>query len=323
MKIALQLRKSLELYQARWQRPKNDPKHRDLRKDFLYSADWDELQRFHDFLQPFYILTKTIEGNARKVGQEGGHGAIWETLKIMDYLFSKFNTAAESCFNEPESHFKTGIDYGWAKLEQYYNLTDCSAVYRAALALHPSYGYDYFESHWKETMDRPSWYWSMKTAVSGLFSEYQQRAEAEAEQAQQQLVEQIQQNELDDENKDTSSNNDYSSFGKRKRNHQVSSRPQKKTHLINELAIFQERDLSTDDYDCPNPLEWWHNHQQEYPVLYQMALDLFSIPGMSAECERVFSQAKKLITDERNRLSDEVIEANQLQKHWLRNGLVE
>ncbi len=46
-----------------------------------------------------------------------------------------------------------------------------------------------------------------------------------------------------------------------------------------------------------------------------MALDLFSIPGMSAECERVFSQAKKMIMDERNRLSPETVEADQLQKH--------
>ena len=53
-----------------------------------------------------------------------------------------------------------------------------------------------------------------------------------------------------------------------------------------------------------------------------MAVDLFSIPGMSAECERVFSQTKKLITEERNRLSPDTVEADQLQKHWLLRGLV-
>ena len=68
------------------------------------------------------------------------------------------------------------------------------------------------------------------------------------------------------------------------------------------------------DLNVANPLEWWNRHQSEYPVLYRMALDLFSIPGMSAECERVFSQTKKMITDERNRLSPETVEADQLQK---------
>lgn len=53
-----------------------------------------------------------------------------------------------------------------------------------------------------------------------------------------------------------------------------------------------------------------------------MAADLFSIPGMSAECERSFSQTDKMITDERNRLSPETVEAGQLQKQWLMRGLV-
>ena len=45
---------------------------------------------------------------------------------------------------------------------------------------------------------------------------------------------------------------------------------------------------------------WWRKHEAEYSVLLMIAFDILSIPGMSAEVERVFSQAKKLITDERN-----------------------
>jgi hypothetical protein len=52
-----------------------------------------------------------------------------------------------------------------------------------------------------------------------------------------------------------------------------------------------------------------------------MALDILSIPGMSAEVERVFSQAGRLITTSRNGLSDEAIEACQVQHHGLKNGL--
>jgi hypothetical protein len=54
-----------------------------------------------------------------------------------------------------------------------------------------------------------------------------------------------------------------------------------------------------------------------------MALTLFSAPAMSAECERVFSRAKQLITDERSRLKPATIEANELQKDWLRKGIVQ
>ena len=40
-----------------------------------------------------------------------------------------------------------------------------------------------------------------------------------------------------------------------------------------------------------------------------MAFDLLSVPLMSAECERVFSAAKLLITDKRNRIIDDIIES--------------
>ena len=42
-----------------------------------------------------------------------------------------------------------------------------------------------------------------------------------------------------------------------------------------------------------------------------MAFDIFSIPAISSKVKRVFSAAKRLITDERNYLGVEVIEASE------------
>jgi phosphodiesterase/alkaline phosphatase D-like protein len=53
-----------------------------------------------------------------------------------------------------------------------------------------------------------------------------------------------------------------------------------------------------------------------------MAYDLFSIPAMSAECERVFSYSRKMITDERYSLKVDIIEADQCLKSWLKQQLV-
>ena len=47
-----------------------------------------------------------------------------------------------------------------------------------------------------------------------------------------------------------------------------------------------------------------------------MALDILSIPAMSAEPERLFSGAKISITDRRNRLSIQSIEALECLKSW-------
>lgn len=121
-----------------------------------------------------------MKGNANRHGKEGGYGAIWETLKTMDYMFITFNNAAALCCDEAESYFKRGIDRSWVKLKEYYKLTDTTPVYRAALALHPTYGYDYLKEHWNGTMRNPSWFKSMKTVVSSLYDEYRRQAEVEA-----------------------------------------------------------------------------------------------------------------------------------------------
>lgn len=48
-----------------------------------------------------------------------------------------------------------------------------------------------------------------------------------------------------------------------------------------------------------------------------MAVDILSIPAMSAEPERLFSGAKIRITDRRNRLGSDVIEALECLKSWI------
>jgi hypothetical protein len=54
-----------------------------------------------------------------------------------------------------------------------------------------------------------------------------------------------------------------------------------------------------------------------------MAYDLFAMPAMSSECERVFSCAKKLIAEQRYNLKPEIIEADQCLKSWLKNGIAD
>ena len=43
---------------------------------------------------------------------------------------------------------------------------------------------------------------------------------------------------------------------------------------------------------------------------------MLAIPLISAECERVFSSPKHLITDSRNRLKADIIEGNECLKSW-------
>jgi hypothetical protein len=63
--------------------------------------------------------------------------------------------------------------------------------------------------------------------------------------------------------------------------------------------------------------QFWLRQRKTNPRLAQMGLDMASIPAMSSECERVFSQGKLLITGQRNRLRADIIEATQCLRMWL------
>jgi hypothetical protein len=58
-----------------------------------------------------------------------------------------------------------------------------------------------------------------------------------------------------------------------------------------------------------------------FPNLSRMALDILSIPAMSAHPERLFSGAKITISDRRCRLGMPTIQALECLKSWL--GLIE
>jgi hypothetical protein len=72
-----------------------------------------------------------------------------------------------------------------------------------------------------------------------------------------------------------------------------------------------------------DPLAWWVQvGRYSYPLLFKIALDFLSIPCTSCECERAFSGSKRTVSDDRNKLSGSTIEALQLQKNWLKRGVV-
>jgi hypothetical protein len=71
-------------------------------------------------------------------------------------------------------------------------------------------------------------------------------------------------------------------------------------------------------------LDWWLNpeHYMPYPCLYHMAIDILSIPPMSAEPERIFSGARRTISWQRMCLGADNIEKGECLKSWIRSGLI-
>ena len=81
--------------------------------------------------------------------------------------------------------------------------------------------------------------------------------------------------------------------------------------------------ITKEDEKVTDLIGWWWARREAYPILSKLAIDIFSIPAMSTEPERVFSSTKKLITDERNRFGNETVEADECQKHWLLSGILD
>jgi hypothetical protein len=54
-----------------------------------------------------------------------------------------------------------------------------------------------------------------------------------------------------------------------------------------------------------------------------MAIDIFSIPPMSAEPERVFSGARRTISWTRACLGGSIVEITECLKSWIRQGLAD
>jgi len=53
-----------------------------------------------------------------------------------------------------------------------------------------------------------------------------------------------------------------------------------------------------------------------------MALDIFSIPAMSADPERLISSSQQVVKDTRNRLKNDALEALECLKSWAKEGIL-
>lgn len=57
------------------------------------------------------------------------------------------------------------------------------------------------------------------------------------------------------------------------------SRYQKKDRVaVDELADYFK--LPLEDFETCDPLEWWKGRRSQFPNLYRLVCDIFSIPGM-------------------------------------------
>ena len=72
-----------------------------------------------------------------------------------------------------------------------------------------------------------------------------------------------------------------------------------------------------------SPIPYWLSKRSIWPQLTALALDLYSIPIMSNEPERVFSTTGAAVTPRRRSLLDSTIGHLMVTKQWLKTGLIQ
>lgn len=188
------------------------------------------------------------------------------------------------------------INEGWKKLDRYYELTDHSTVYVTALVLHPAYNWEYLESIWRS---KSHWVLHHKRKIKQLWQQ------------------------------------DYAATVVPTRD-QVTPPNRRLQSKLLDLEEDQPEELFEDDYKrwCRRPrdlslvdrgpLEFWTSDaiSASYPRLQRLALNIFTIPAMSDEPERVFSSCGCMITPHRSTLSPKHVCCCQCLRSRSREELV-
>ena len=91
---------------------------------------------------------------------------------------------------------------------------------------------------------------------------------------------------------------------------------------IDEYAHWQATRFPSDSA-VDDPIQYWRDRADQYPRLSRMALDVMTVPAMSAEVERLFSAVGLMVAPLRNRLDASTIGLIQTLRSWLKAGIID
>lgn len=225
-------------------------------------------------------------------------------FSFLDFIFAK-TYEAECRFKELRQQNPGRREYAWLeaaahnawlKCEQYYKHADESPAYYAADVLQPGRKWSWFEQEWGNDLEKRPWLDMVKESVRTLWEEeYMGKFTSEVQLTRPPRP----RSKLRDEEYQ-----DILEHGQVKVV-QPAKEDQYKLYITSDPLAGN-----------PDPLEYWNSHILTQPDLAHFALDMLALPMSSAECERVFSSSKLLITDIRSRLLPDIIEANECLKSW-------
>ncbi|KAJ0130331.1 Uncharacterized protein HZ326_26566 [Fusarium oxysporum f. sp. albedinis] len=297
--------------------------------------DWHVLGTLYDILLDFQLVVRGLEGDGqgkhrRKVEENEIDpplsGTSWDLIHAYEFRLETLESAKRAVANFPDGHhLAVNINLGWLKLNEYYeHLNDSPLIYGAAV-LHPAYRWALFDDLWGDDDERQLWITKAKEMVQDLWEREYRDLEVDDPEI-----------ELPANKRLKTSRNKFTAWRTKKRGlttggisvteSPIRSPAQSPRSSVGGLDLDEyeqwQRDIEDADASVTDPYEYWHIRRLKYPRLSRMALDLLTVPPMSAECERLFSTTGRMVTKSRNRLDASTIGLCQTLRSWLRAGLI-
>ena len=252
--------------------------------------DWDNLTDVYRFLQPSYEITMATQGIF--VANDNVRPA-------MDYLLAHLETERRKY--DEDSFMTDRIDAAWAKFGQYYKLTDDAIAYFAATTLNPLHKLYYFDKNWAHV---PGLAESLQQSKLQMRKLWEDTYRPQTQQATTRPV----------SNQGTQITNEFTNW----------LQQQIDTEHVDELSVYlNESCLQSGNPGGFKSLEWWleTSQQTRFPHLSRMAMDVLSIPAMTASTERLFSECKA--TCERSRTVPDTLKEIHLLRSWQRSTILQ
>ncbi|KAG7423622.1 hypothetical protein Forpi1262_v015343 [Fusarium oxysporum f. sp. raphani] len=297
--------------------------------------DWHVLGTLYDILLDFQLVVRGLEGDGqgkhrRKVEENEIDpplsGTSWDLIHAYEFLLETLESAKRAVAKFPDGHhLAVNINLGWLKLNEYYeHLNDSPLIYGAAV-LHPAYRWALFDDLWGDDDEKQLWITKAKEMVQDLWEREYRDLEVDDPEI-----------ELPANKRLKTSRNKFTAWRTKKRGlttggisvteSPIRSPAQSPRSSVGGLDLDEyeqwQRDIEDADASVTDPYEYWHIRRLKYPGLSRMALDLLTVPPMSAECERLFSTTGRMVTKSRNRPGASTIGLCQTLRSWLRAGLI-
>lgn len=290
-----------------------------LKHDKLSGDDWKVLEEIMTILKPFYIYTKRAEGKSTS----SDRGIVSEYLVSLNQLLDHVRIHRQKLakriialqLDESSAEIlRTCLLNCWVKLDEYFLKVDATPAHYASIVTLPNCKWKYFERAWKGCEDWPdatapeTWLLVAKEALKTLWKdEYSTLLKPTIP------AKRARANTIVDIDEALPPSPDRIAIAMNCVGDSDEDIPAITDEL--ELWLSEKRFFHQPNHTLP---QYWLS-QLSNPDTYRlarMALDMCSIPAMSSECERVFSQAKLLITGQRTRLKADIIEATQCLRMW-------